>query len=556
MTKVLKLAFLGRMRLNLDDAPLTGLVSGKAQALLCYLAVNGRTYSRLSLSNLLWDEMSEADARRNLRGVLLKLRQILDPFLAITHQTIGFDAASNHWLDVAAFRQILADYQTGDGGLETGKKLQTAVSLYQGEFLEEFHVRQAPLFEVWAAQQRAELREMALGAYLGLAGYYAQLREFEAGIDAARQLLRIDPIREAGHRQLMHLLALNGQRTAALTQYETCRQILADELAVEPDGETAVLVEQIREGKISRAAATVGRLGQGSRRKVGNISPAPLHPNPFIAGPPITHPAQFYGRQRELKRIFNLLGRLPLQNTAIIGERRSGKTSLLHYLKTITTAPPNQLRPNQRQNWLPQPDRYRWIFVDFQDPRLGRQGNLLRYLLAEMDLPDDSSGDLDIFLDIVGDNLQTPTVILFDEIGVALERYPELDDAFWESLRSLATNQVGGNLGFVLASHDAPSKLAQHSGLGSPFFNIFGYTAVLTPLTDSESRQLIASSPIPFPEEDVDWLLEQSACWPMPLQILCRERLLALEESETGSEWKTEAVRQMEPFKRRQKDEG
>ncbi|MCP4428808.1 MAG: hypothetical protein GY803_30350, partial [Chloroflexi bacterium] len=67
MTKVLKLAFLGRMRLSRDDRPLTGLVSGKAQALLCYLAVNGRAYARQSLAGLLWDEMPEADARRNLR---------------------------------------------------------------------------------------------------------------------------------------------------------------------------------------------------------------------------------------------------------------------------------------------------------------------------------------------------------------------------------------------------------------------------------------------------------------------------------------------------------
>ncbi len=548
MTKVLKLAFLGRMRLNLDDEPLTELVSGKGQALLCYLVVNGRSYSRLSLSNLLWDEMSEADARRNLRGVLLKLRQTIDPFLDITHQTVGFDEASTHWLDVTEFRQILADYQTKDWGLKTGEKLQTAVALYRGEFLEEFHVRQAPMFEEWVMQQRAELRELALGAYQSLADFYARQHEFEAGIDAARQLLRIDPMRETGHRQLMYLLALNGQRAAALTQFETCRQILADELDVMPDAETVLLAEQIREGKISR--------GAGEQGGVHPRTPAPLHPSTFTAGPPITRPAQFYGRTREIKRIFNLLGRLPLQNAAIIGERRSGKTSLLHYLKTITITSTSQLRPDQRQDWLPQPERYRWIFVDFQDPRLGRQTNLLRYLLAEMSLPDDGVGDLDAFLDVVADNLNTPTVILFDEIGVALERYPELDDAFWESLRSLATNQVGGNLGFILASHEAPAQLAQHSGLGSPFFNIFGYTAVLPPLTDSEARQLIAGSPIPFPEADVAWLLEQSGGWPMPLQIMCRERLLALEEGEAGSDWQTEALRQMEPFKKRMKDEG
>jgi hypothetical protein len=229
---------------------------------------------------------------------------------------------------------------------------------------------------------------------------------------------------------------------------------------------------------------------------------------------------------------------------------------LLHYLKTITTTPASQLRPDQQRDWLPQSDRYRWIFVDFQDPRLGQQANLLRYLLTEMGLPVPEGCELDDFLDAVADNLHTPTVILFDEIGVALERYPELDDAFWESLRSLATNQVGGNLGFVLAAHEAPAQLAQHSGLGSPFLNIFGYTAVLTPLTESDARQLIASAPIPFTDEDVAWLLAQSGRWPMPLQILCRERLLALEEGETGDEWQAEALRQIEPFQGRLKDEG
>ena len=135
---------------------------------------------------------------------------------------------------------------------------------------------------------------------------------------------------------------------------------------------------------------------------------------------------------------------------------------------------------------------------------------------------------------MVSEQLRQPTVILFDEIGVALTRYPELDDAFWESLRSLATNQVDGNLGFVLSSAQPPDVLAQHQGLGSPFFNIFGYTAVLGHLSEAGARALIATSPTPFANDDVEWILAESGRWPMPLQILCRERLLSLSEGEPG----------------------
>jgi DNA-binding SARP family transcriptional activator len=48
----------------------------------------------------------------------------------------------------------------------------------------------------------------------------------------------------------MRLLALGGQRGAALAQYETCRRVLVEELGVEPGAETRQLYEQIRDGEL------------------------------------------------------------------------------------------------------------------------------------------------------------------------------------------------------------------------------------------------------------------------------------------------------------------
>lgn len=277
----------------------------------------------------------------------------------------------------------------------------------------------------------------------------------------------------------------------------------------------------------------------------------PLPATPFIVGPPITHPRAFFGRERAVRRLFDLLRRPPLQNAAIIGPRRSGKTSLLHYLRFITTTPPEQLRPGQRHDWLTQPETYHWVYLDFQDARLGTRQGLLHALLTHLQLPPPAPQHctLDYFLDIVSRSLRTPTILLLDEIGVALERYPELDDAFWESLRSLATTQVNGNLAFILAAAEPPDQLAHHTGHGSPFFNIFGYTTTLGALSEAEAQALIASSPIPFPDEDIAWILARSGRIPILLQILCRERLAALEMGEAGDEWRDEALLQMQPFR-------
>jgi len=271
------------------------------------------------------------------------------------------------------------------------------------------------------------------------------------------------------------------------------------------------------------------------------------HASPFITGMPINQPRYFFGRERELKRIFNLLNRHPLQNAAIIGKRRSGKTSLLNYLKNITTTPLEQLRLNQKSDWLTYPQDYCWIFVDFQDPRRQSREALLRYILECLRLTVPNPCDLDNFMDVVSRDLQKPTVILLDEVGVGLQRCPELDDNFWESLRALAP-QTGGNLAFILATPDSPLELAQNSGHSSPFFNIFGYTTILGALTDVEARELIASSPIPFADENVEWILNQSGRWPLLLQILCRERLFSLEAGETGDDWQQEALQQIQTF--------
>jgi hypothetical protein len=238
-----------------------------------------------------------------------------------------------------------------------------------------------------------------------------------------------------------------------------------------------------------------------------------------------------------------------MQNTAIIGQRRSGKTSLLLYLRELVQTIHEQLRPDQRGylDRLPKNDPCRFVFVDFQDHRMSTQEGLLSYLLENMDMPVPRPCTIEAFMHIVSAHLQTRTVILLDEIGTALEHYEELHNAFWESLRSLTTTQLHGRVAFVIASHDHPMSLARNAGLGSPFFNIFGYTSWLGPFTSDETRALIDSSPITFPEDDIRWIMEQSEGWPILVQILCRERWLSIDEPEDHL-WRADALRQIEPF--------
>ena len=54
--------------------------------------------------------------------------------------------------------------------------------------------------------------------------------------------------------------------------------------------------------------------------------------NPFTYGNPISDPERFVGRRREVEQIFMRLRNPEFESSSIVGERRSGKTSLLNYV--------------------------------------------------------------------------------------------------------------------------------------------------------------------------------------------------------------------------------
>ena len=253
----LKLGLLGLLEVTRSGTLLVQFESDKARALLAYLALeSGRAHRREALVGLLWPDSAEDSARRNLRQTLYSLRQAIGdaaadpPYLIITRDQIQFNAASDYTLDVARFNALCDSAQGAVDAIRIAQ-LEEAVALYRGKFLKEFFLADSTEFEEWAMVQREALHQRALDALATLATYFEQRGEFSAARRHLARQLELDPWHEEAHRQLMRVLALDGQRTAALAQYETCRQVLGEQLGVEPDPKTRELYEQIRLGTLT-----------------------------------------------------------------------------------------------------------------------------------------------------------------------------------------------------------------------------------------------------------------------------------------------------------------
>lgn len=306
-----ELRLLGSFQLTLHGKPLSGLVSGKAKALLAYLALEGGMCERSRLAGLLWSDLSEEDARRNLRVEIAKLRHWLEPYLQITHTQVGLNPGNPLWLDVRLFEEQAARLAS----LPIGQRVasaQAAAEVYRGELLSGFQVRAAPLFEEWLVIRRERLRQVALDTLDALMLAAERQQDWKSGLLAARQSLAIDPWRELSHSQLMLFLARSGDRTAALVQFESARRILTQELGIEPGAALLAVYQQI---------------------KSGQLDPTPHSELPAAAGVGIPHnlPAAttaFVGRQSELEQLNGLSADPAVRLVTLTGAGGAGKTRL------------------------------------------------------------------------------------------------------------------------------------------------------------------------------------------------------------------------------------
>lgn len=287
MTEELQIFLLGGLRIILNGAPVSGFISNKAPALLAYLAVTRRAHNRETLASLLWGELPDADAKNNLRQALSNLRKFFNPYLSISREEVEFNGLAPCFVDVEAFARHL---QAGD--------LRAAIALYQGDFLAGWQVRDAPAFEEWALVQQMQWHERALQALHALMVFHAGRGEYPQAIDFGNRLLALDPWREEAHRQLMLMQARNGQRSAALAQYQTCRAILQKEFDALPSAETTALYERIR----------------ASMRGPRHNLPA------AVTG--------FVGRETEIAELRRLLASPEIRLLTILGPGGAGKTRL------------------------------------------------------------------------------------------------------------------------------------------------------------------------------------------------------------------------------------
>ena len=308
---MLQARFLGVPQLTIDQSALPRALTGKGLALFAYVAAQPGAVSRSKLVDLLWSDVSEFQARENLRSLIYRLRQDLDDYLLVTRHSLALNREVPYWLDTEVFAG-LADIQIS----QKPELLEPILRLYRGDFLEGLETGNAFKFDEWLTDQQRRFRMIAAGGWQRLVDHFVEERQFAEAIAANRELLALSPWNEDAHRQQMRMLIANGQRSLALEQFAICVEQLRRELDVLPSAETTDLYEQIRNqrNRPSPAAPPIDE-------------PQPGHLIRVERGT-MPSPRFFVGRDQELRQLSRWIFHERCRVVSILGMAGQGKTTL------------------------------------------------------------------------------------------------------------------------------------------------------------------------------------------------------------------------------------
>ncbi|MBI3944261.1 MAG: hypothetical protein HY326_14680 [Chloroflexi bacterium] len=180
-----------------------------------------------------WPDSDPDKANNSFHSANYRLRKALfdrivlyeDGWYVINRQAIvGYD--------IWEFEVLMAEAQSGNLSADAcAERYQKAVTLYQGDFLEEF-------YSDWCANRREDLERQYLVALEWLGDYQVCTGNVSGALEYYRSIVARDSYREDIHVKIMEGHLALGDRASAMRQYQILADTLQKDLGIRPMPQT------------------------------------------------------------------------------------------------------------------------------------------------------------------------------------------------------------------------------------------------------------------------------------------------------------------------------
>jgi DNA-binding SARP family transcriptional activator len=204
------------------------------QHLLAYLALQESSLPRAHVAGVLWAEVTDERAGGNLRSALWRLRQLRVELVDSAHDCLSLSPQVRVDVrDAYYFAKQAMDPRTDVRSL-----MLDSLKL-EGELLPGW-------YDDWIVLERERQRQICLHALEALCDRWTNAGRFAEAVMAGLAAVAHEPLRESAHRVLIKAYLAEGNCGEAIRQYGLCRDILRNELQVEPSAQLAQLVNGYR----------------------------------------------------------------------------------------------------------------------------------------------------------------------------------------------------------------------------------------------------------------------------------------------------------------------
>ncbi|HET8845727.1 MAG TPA: BTAD domain-containing putative transcriptional regulator, partial [Ktedonobacteraceae bacterium] len=247
-TRALTIRAFGEPIVYIDNQPVKRWRMARALELFFFLLDAHTPLSKERIITALWPDFDD-NINQTFHSTLHHLRKLLGEscFVFNSHgYSLNLSAyyGENVWYDVQEFHRL---HEEADQALAheddraARKALLSMTELYQGDYGCSF-------YNDWCIFQRDKLSTLYLEAQRQLAQIAWRHQLYDESVSHWRQILKIDNCQEEAHYHIMLCYVRQSKRSAALRQYQSCKEILLQELGIAPGSAIENIYRSLKAG--------------------------------------------------------------------------------------------------------------------------------------------------------------------------------------------------------------------------------------------------------------------------------------------------------------------
>src|SRR6476661_2499815 len=241
----IRLDLLGPLRLGNSAGDDFTPRARKTRALLAILALAKGPVPRAKLTELLWGDRGEEQAKASLRQALYELRPLsAGGYLCADRETVGIGP-----------KRLSTDLAAILKGIAEGDPLAVADQLeaVDGQILGSLDGI-TPELDEWLRDERARVAACVVGGALKLGEHALSAGEAPLARRIADQLERIDPLEEQVTQLGIRADIAAGDRPAAMRRHVRTASRLTEQLGIAPSAETEALLREAKGAPVQAKA--------------------------------------------------------------------------------------------------------------------------------------------------------------------------------------------------------------------------------------------------------------------------------------------------------------